>query len=269
MTAMFFYQPSTVTVIDSVNPETGLGRFGKRTLAQTREKYGDEVIELPAADFPQLHYEHWRSEPHETTRDWWEYAIGVLPPEGYVSDERGTSFKMCEYTSIDITSIYAKLRGKFYAFRDRYSLPHAGIMARVEAVEQANRAAIAEAIPDAHQRPILFDSNLEQSRYALRHAPEVIAELALKGQQIDGDWPALSDVLSSPELVSAAWLMRTAPSEYSLLPLRDGEPDGEPTGVGTITFAEAYALNRALPSIDGGEQWVMTTNLSDDYSDDY
>lgn len=60
--------------------------------------------------------------------------LEVLPPEDwqYPGREQGQSFKSSEHYHGDVTNIFAHVQGRFFEFRDRCTLSHQDIVARIQ-----------------------------------------------------------------------------------------------------------------------------------------
>ena len=72
-------------------------------------------------------------DPVEITEEQFWDALECLPPEGWINRQHEESFKMCEYYSGNITSIYARVDGRYWTFKDVGTKSHADIIAKVRA----------------------------------------------------------------------------------------------------------------------------------------
>lgn len=102
-----------------------------KTLDEMKAVYPTVTLITEAA-YWQQHDDHHRTAPVEIACSDYEYALECLPPIGYVSRERGESFKFGEMKAGKITTIFAR-RGKHYwKFDDSVSLMHHEIMQRID-----------------------------------------------------------------------------------------------------------------------------------------
>ena len=109
-----------------------VGAYGGRTLEQTREEYADACV-VTLEEYGTMQDAQYRRAVSEITADEYDYALCVLPPEGWTRDERGASFKCSGRSAGSITNIYAAVGGRYYALADDFTMPHDEIMRRVSA----------------------------------------------------------------------------------------------------------------------------------------
>lgn len=107
-----------------------VGQFSRETLEQLAQRYPgvmvgdcDDVIRQQEAML--------RTDPEAITEDRFNDALCILPPEGWVQNPGGASFKMCEYLSGRMTRIYACVAGTYWTFVDAADLSHADIMDKI------------------------------------------------------------------------------------------------------------------------------------------
>ncbi|CAI1199337.1 Uncharacterised protein [Serratia entomophila] len=67
----------------------------------------------------------------------------MLPPLDWQCGVGGSSFKMMEMYSGNITDIYVQVGDEYFKLRDHVTLPHDQIMTRVSAFHQAGLAQVA------------------------------------------------------------------------------------------------------------------------------
>ena len=77
-----------------------------------------------------------KSEPTEVSEDVFIEALECLPPEDWHNKQSSESFKMCEYLSGQITSIYCRIGKRYFSFTDVATLTHDEIRAKVMASMQ-------------------------------------------------------------------------------------------------------------------------------------
>ena len=118
-----YYQPGTLTIIDTIHPTTGLGLYGKKTLADVKEEY--EGAEIWDFDKAIAHKEESdKTTPQEISAERFDEMLCVLPPSGWVRRDGAESFKMSERWSGSITSIFCRIGEKFFEFRDTIATSH-------------------------------------------------------------------------------------------------------------------------------------------------
>ena len=128
-----YYQPGKPGIIDAINPDTGLGLYGKHTLAETRVEYpGAEIGDFDTVVNQQDAY--WRKPPVEITRErFWE-MLEVLPPEDWRSNGDHETFKLMEYTSGNITAIFCRIGERYWEMQDSVFLSSAQIVEKCRAL---------------------------------------------------------------------------------------------------------------------------------------
>lgn len=108
-----------------------VGLYNGETLEQITKRYPDASIgesgEIAATSESMM-----KTEPVEITEEQFHEMLEVLPPEDMQRDVHGSSFKVCEYISGRITSIYVAMGKRYFAFNDLASLPHLAIMEKVK-----------------------------------------------------------------------------------------------------------------------------------------
>lgn len=127
-----FYVPGKPGIIDAVNPETGRGLYGGRTLEDVQRSDPGAVV----ADFDvavAANEALWRAPPVEIAEAAWREALNVLPPDGWTSDGDAETFKCAERTSGRVTAIYCRIGSRYFALSDDCRTPHATIVAACRA----------------------------------------------------------------------------------------------------------------------------------------
>lgn len=121
-------------LIDTAKPnEAGVlvGRHSNETIEQVAKRYpGAQIGEL--VDIISEKEAMLKTLPVEITEARYFEMLEVLPPEDWKSSSDGSSFKLCEYLSGLITSIYVAMGPRYFAFNDLATLPHAAIMQKVK-----------------------------------------------------------------------------------------------------------------------------------------
>jgi hypothetical protein len=121
-------------ILDLIHPETQAGIYGKKTLAEQTAKHGPVTI-MTLAEYDVIHENDWRIAPDPIPMHHYTHALEVLPPENWVQEGGNSSFKIMEYWSGQMTSIYAKVDGAYYHLVDKASLTHGEIIAMCRATK--------------------------------------------------------------------------------------------------------------------------------------
>lgn len=126
--------PGETYAVDTVSEIDGqqVGRYSGKSLDVLRaENPGAELFSLE--EYAAKREAALRTAPQEITEATFQEMLEVLPPEGWVRRSGCESFKMSEYYSGNITSIYARIGDAYYTFRDDAGMPHNEIIAKISA----------------------------------------------------------------------------------------------------------------------------------------
>lgn len=120
-----------------------LGIYSGKTVADFAQEYkGEGRVQLMRMyDFDKLHDEALRTEPEEITEAEYDEAFSVMPPMKFHSLQGVESFRMTEFYSGHITTIYAECQGRYWKFRDAAYMPTADLVAKVHKAMQEQVAA--------------------------------------------------------------------------------------------------------------------------------
>lgn len=94
------------------------GMYSHKTCAELQQDYKSSVQLMRMCDFDKLHDEALRTEPEEITEAEYDEAFCVLPPMKYHNLLGVESFRMTEFYSGNITTIYAMCEGRYWKFLD-------------------------------------------------------------------------------------------------------------------------------------------------------
>lgn len=108
-----------------------VGAFNGKTIAELEAEYGAKVECGTRNDYQAVHDAYWRTPPARITAEEWDEALNALPPEGWCKVNGVESFKMSEYLSGGITTIYARKGECCWSFRDSAALPARDIAERI------------------------------------------------------------------------------------------------------------------------------------------
>ncbi|NJO00404.1 MAG: hypothetical protein HC880_00815 [Bacteroidia bacterium] len=131
-----FYVEGDLSIIDTVNTVTGLSFYQNETLRQIKKRYPKaELVPLDYAihRIEEAAKERWTMlQPEEITEGEYLERLEVLPPEDFLRDDSGASFKMSEREYLDITTGFVAKDGKFYKMYVKSYTPHESMIKAVE-----------------------------------------------------------------------------------------------------------------------------------------
>lgn len=209
-----FYSPATATSVDVVGPD-GKGRYGGKTFAELQPEYPD-LIETTLDDAASRTADFHRKPPVRITGERYNELLNVLPPEDWQHINGHTeSFKLCERMTGAITLICArigKVSPEFWQMYDVYTMPHARIVATIEARRGALAAAQVPAMVECLTRAIELLPGAWRSAYTLRksgsteqEAARIAAEIAERIKSNAAYQAALLAAEAQPETWEAHW----------------------------------------------------------------
>lgn len=129
-----FFVPGRQGIIDYAVQRDGVlvSEYAKKSLAELELEYpGITVGDCDTVFTAQQ--EALKSPPALITYDRFMEMLEVLPPEGWAHRGGSESFKMCEYQSGHITSIFARIGKQYYEFMDDARLSHESILKKIGA----------------------------------------------------------------------------------------------------------------------------------------
>ena len=122
-----FYVPGSSSIVDTINPETGLSSIYGETLQQVRDRYpGAEVWDYDEAwvEFEKGQRQKYMSPPEKITAEKFEEMMNIMPPIKYRTGALSESFMMSEAMTLGIRGIYCRVNDQYYQMYDRQSLTH-------------------------------------------------------------------------------------------------------------------------------------------------
>jgi len=131
-----FYVPSTRaaihTAIDAAVLRDGqtVGLYSHQTQDELARNYPGVMLGTVEEYEAQL-VQAVRTESVEITRRQYLEALEVLPPLDWEGSRGNESFKLSEFHTGNITSIYARRGHRYFTFRDVATLSHQEIMSRL------------------------------------------------------------------------------------------------------------------------------------------
>lgn len=118
------------TIIDVLAP-TGRGRFGNKTLEETRLAYPDAQL-MDIEDAQRQIEALFITPPRQIMEDDFIFALECLPPCDWRNLGSTESFKMVERTYNNITGIYVRIGDDYWTFQDAANLPHDACVEKVQ-----------------------------------------------------------------------------------------------------------------------------------------
>lgn len=134
-----FYVPGKPGIIDVARPN-GLSWCGNLTLEQLQAEYPGCVRaswEEAAPGIDAAHRKAFAHAPTRTDRETFDSMLNELPPDDWHREAGSESFKMCEHTSGNITTIFARIGDDFWTLSDDAGMPHAEIIRRCREADAA------------------------------------------------------------------------------------------------------------------------------------
>lgn len=136
---LYVVQPSTASAIDVIYDDAGVARLGyskARLQDYLQANPGHRVMD--ATELHALLLEMHRRPVQEISEEDFNYALEVLPPLDYQASGGYLSFKMSEFYTADITSIYVRdPGGRCFKFQDQASTSAEDCVQRVMSYKTA------------------------------------------------------------------------------------------------------------------------------------
>lgn len=120
------------------------GQYSGKNGAELAAEYKAEgrMKLMRMCDFDKLHDEALRTEPEEITEAEYDEAFCVLPPMKYHNLLGVESFRMTEFYSGNITTIYAMCEGCYWKFLDNADMQTADLVAKVHKAMKTAQAEV-------------------------------------------------------------------------------------------------------------------------------
>jgi hypothetical protein len=137
-----YYVLGECHIIDEIDPETGLTKYGGHTKGEVLARY-PQAVELSWEEVEPLIDEaankKFCSRPQRINAERWEEMLNVLPPKRWMQDGEGESFKFMEMTWGDLGLIFCRLGEDYWEFTDSHSLTHEQICQKCREQGQRNK----------------------------------------------------------------------------------------------------------------------------------
>lgn len=133
-----FYVPGQPWVIDFVEQQPD-GSCVAAATGQTQEQIAavsPGVILCTYAEARKQIESRAKSEPKPISEEDFTFALNCLPPMDWRHDANGESFKMSEFITGNVTSIYARMGNTYWMLDDVCTLSHREILERIALVSR-------------------------------------------------------------------------------------------------------------------------------------
>lgn len=123
------YCTRTHRILDDVHE----GESAEAALARNADGSGDGLVVIGLGEAFQRQEDAAKTEPLEITAEEFDDKLNIMQPRGWVPGvgDGHSSFKIGEPYIGSVHSIYAKLNGRYFTFRDNVRMPHDDILAKV------------------------------------------------------------------------------------------------------------------------------------------
>jgi hypothetical protein len=121
---VYFSKDNRPNVYDQINPDTGAGHYGGKTLEQVQAIYPTAQL-MGGEEYDRHHDTYYTTDPVEIDEEAYTDALECLPPVAWKMTKDADSFKMSETTSGNITGIYARIGTRYFCFNADIRTPHA------------------------------------------------------------------------------------------------------------------------------------------------
>jgi hypothetical protein len=125
------------SIIDYINPQTEKSAIMGNTLEEIQQRYpGAQRMEKQAAyiAYDEAMRTKYVKSPIVISAEEFDNALNVLPPMNWVRKVGTESFKISEFLTGNITSIYARIGDTFYGLADDANLTHDQIIDKCKAI---------------------------------------------------------------------------------------------------------------------------------------
>jgi hypothetical protein len=134
MSLSVFYVPGTISIIDyAVKNEHGemVSALDQEPMASIASRYPGVII-CSVEDATASQAAALTTGPVQITKQVFIDMLECLPPLGWERRLNSESFKLSEFTSGRITSIYARVNSQYFKLSDVFTLKHEEIMAKID-----------------------------------------------------------------------------------------------------------------------------------------
>lgn len=155
-----FYVPNSTTIIDTINPITGLSSVDGETLEEIqRRRPGVEVVDFDEAceQVRAASYAKYKSAPEEVDLERWDEALNCMPPMKWRGELSTESFMICEAMTADLHSIYCRIGDRYFRLCDSRNLTHGEIVSLCRGLlDEPEAPQVEEACPSCGEKTLFM-----------------------------------------------------------------------------------------------------------------
>lgn len=130
--AFFIPGPIIVALAKEVEPGKFICTYGGKDIDELQKSW-PEVAVGEYSEIRQQQERQYVTAPRKIDRDTFIEALEVLPPKDWIQRADTSSFKMSEFYTGNITSIYVRLGSDYFEFRDDADMTHESIVEKIKA----------------------------------------------------------------------------------------------------------------------------------------
>jgi hypothetical protein len=129
---IYFEDSGRPAVFDQINPDTGAGHYGGKTLEEVKAIHPTAQL-MGSEEYDRHHDIYWTTDPVEIDEEAYTDALECLPPVAWKMTKDADSFKMSETTSGSITGIYARIGTRYFCLNADIRTPHDAVIEKCRA----------------------------------------------------------------------------------------------------------------------------------------
>ena len=129
---VYFSKDNRPNVYDQINPDTGAGHYGGKTLEQVQAIYPTAQL-MGGEEYDRHHDTYYTTDPVEIDEEAYTDALECLPPVAWKMTAESDSFKMSERLSGSITGFYARIGTRYFCFNADIRTPHDAVIEKCRA----------------------------------------------------------------------------------------------------------------------------------------
>ena len=165
------------------------GQYSGCTHQELSTSYaGRSIVLMSMQEFNRQHDDALRTEPEEIAAEDWQRALEVMPPMKWQTLGGVESFRMTEFYSGSITTIYAKCDGRHWKFMDDADMPTEQVVAKVLTASVLKRNAAGPVISKIQYkaaRKLLRENGKSALRWMTPEVREAMEQVIAMGEATD------------------------------------------------------------------------------------
>jgi hypothetical protein len=127
-----FFDKTNQQFVDLINPHTKLGVYSHKTRNELAIEYKAEIVEMDRKEAYRLQDEKHITQVEETTFDYFDEMLNVLPPCQWRRDRDFEHFFLSERISGSIVLYLVRAGNRYFKFQDRERMASADIRKRID-----------------------------------------------------------------------------------------------------------------------------------------